>query len=110
MLSFSNTYIISLDIFAGQLAVNLFFVSPFIGFNAIQDSKYTSDVNWGCMLRSSQMLVAQVDKFILDLFCEVYGFQSIAVFNLGSSVFYFYLFICTDFTLVMRVSKKVTFY
>ncbi|KAL7000896.1 Cysteine protease atg4 [Sarracenia purpurea var. burkii] len=29
------------------------------GFDAIGDSKYTSDVNWGCMLRSSQMLVAQ---------------------------------------------------
>ncbi|KAI7985162.1 Cysteine protease ATG4 [Camellia lanceoleosa] len=29
------------------------------GFVAIGDSKYTSDVNWGCMLRSSQMLVAQ---------------------------------------------------
>lgn len=29
------------------------------GFAAIGDSKYTSDVNWGCMLRSSQMLVAQ---------------------------------------------------
>lgn len=27
---------------------------------SIGDSKYTSDVNWGCMLRSSQMLVAQV--------------------------------------------------
>lgn len=30
------------------------------GFDAIGDSKYTSDVSWGCMLRSSQMLVAQV--------------------------------------------------
>ncbi|KAK9063671.1 hypothetical protein SSX86_017542 [Deinandra increscens subsp. villosa] len=29
------------------------------GFMSIGDSKYTSDVNWGCMLRSSQMLVAQ---------------------------------------------------
>lgn len=29
------------------------------GFHAIGDSKYSSDVNWGCMLRSSQMLVAQ---------------------------------------------------
>ncbi|KAK9725303.1 hypothetical protein RND81_05G135000 [Saponaria officinalis] len=29
------------------------------GFDPIGDSKYTSDVNWGCMLRSSQMLVAQ---------------------------------------------------
>ncbi|RWR73634.1 Elongation factor [Cinnamomum micranthum f. kanehirae] len=29
------------------------------GFGTIGDSKFTSDVNWGCMLRSSQMLVAQ---------------------------------------------------
>ncbi|KAI7749948.1 hypothetical protein M8C21_029366 [Ambrosia artemisiifolia] len=29
------------------------------GFVSIGDSKYTSDVNWGCMVRSSQMLVAQ---------------------------------------------------
>ncbi|KAI3816597.1 hypothetical protein L1987_16300 [Smallanthus sonchifolius] len=29
------------------------------GFVSIGDSKYSSDVNWGCMLRSSQMLVAQ---------------------------------------------------
>lgn len=29
------------------------------GFDPIGDSKYTSDVNWGCMLRSSQMLAAQ---------------------------------------------------
>lgn len=33
------------------------------GFGAIGDSKYTSDVNWGCMLRSSQMLVAQALLF-----------------------------------------------
>ncbi|KAH7520960.1 hypothetical protein FEM48_Zijuj08G0201100 [Ziziphus jujuba var. spinosa] len=33
------------------------------GFNAIGDSNYTSDVNWGCMLRSSQMLVAQALLF-----------------------------------------------
>lgn len=33
------------------------------GFEAIGDSKYTSDVNWGCMLRSSQMLVAQALLF-----------------------------------------------
>ncbi|KAL9255638.1 Cysteine protease ATG4-like protein [Drosera capensis] len=29
------------------------------GFDPIVDTKYTSDVHWGCMLRSSQMLVAQ---------------------------------------------------
>ncbi|KAJ0725011.1 putative peptidase C54, papain-like cysteine peptidase superfamily [Helianthus annuus] len=29
------------------------------GFVSIGDSKYSSDVHWGCMLRSSQMLVAQ---------------------------------------------------
>ncbi|CAL9196585.1 unnamed protein product [Musa hybrid cultivar] len=29
------------------------------GFDPIGDSKFTCDVNWGCMIRSSQMLVAQ---------------------------------------------------
>ncbi|ONK79690.1 uncharacterized protein A4U43_C01F9050 [Asparagus officinalis] len=29
------------------------------GFDAIGDSRFTSDVGWGCMIRSSQMLVAQ---------------------------------------------------
>ncbi|KAK4477770.1 hypothetical protein RD792_017032 [Penstemon davidsonii] len=29
------------------------------GFAPIEDTKYSSDVNWGCMLRSCQMLVAQ---------------------------------------------------
>ncbi|PIA37185.1 hypothetical protein AQUCO_03000044v1 [Aquilegia coerulea] len=33
------------------------------GFGAIGDSKLTSDVNWGCMLRSSQMLIAQALVF-----------------------------------------------
>ncbi|KAA8529022.1 hypothetical protein F0562_033490 [Nyssa sinensis] len=33
------------------------------GFDAIGDSKYTSDANWGCMLRCSQMLVAQALLF-----------------------------------------------
>lgn len=33
------------------------------GFCAISDSKLTSDVNWGCMIRSSQMLVAQALVF-----------------------------------------------
>lgn len=33
------------------------------GFDAISDSKFTSDVNWGCMVRSSQMLVAQALMF-----------------------------------------------
>ncbi|CAK7325029.1 unnamed protein product [Dovyalis caffra] len=33
------------------------------GFDTIEDSKLTSDVNWGCMLRSSQMLVAQALLF-----------------------------------------------
>ncbi|CAN8254166.1 unnamed protein product [Cochlearia groenlandica] len=29
------------------------------GFQTIGDTTYTSDINWGCMLRSSQMLFAQ---------------------------------------------------
>ncbi|KAL2241298.1 UNVERIFIED_CONTAM: Cysteine protease ATG4 [Sesamum indicum] len=33
------------------------------GFSPIGDTKYTSDVYWGCMLRSSQMLVAQAFLF-----------------------------------------------
>ena len=33
------------------------------GFDAIGDIKITSDVGWGCMLRSSQMLVAQALLF-----------------------------------------------
>lgn len=33
------------------------------GFDAIGDTKYTSDVSWGCMLRSSQMLAAQALLF-----------------------------------------------
>jgi len=37
------------------------------GFDAISDSKLTSDVNWGCMVRSSQMLVAQVNFISLKV-------------------------------------------
>ncbi|XP_023637856.1 cysteine protease ATG4b isoform X2 [Capsella rubella] len=33
------------------------------GFGPIGDTTYTSDVNWGCMLRSSQMLFAQALLF-----------------------------------------------
>ncbi|XP_039016931.1 cysteine protease ATG4-like isoform X2 [Hibiscus syriacus] len=33
------------------------------GFDAISGTKITSDANWGCMLRSSQMLVAQALLF-----------------------------------------------
>ncbi|XWS44545.1 hypothetical protein CRYUN_Cryun15aG0055200 [Craigia yunnanensis] len=33
------------------------------GFDAIGDTRITSDVSWGCMLRSSQMLVAQALLF-----------------------------------------------
>ncbi|ESQ44089.1 hypothetical protein EUTSA_v10005940mg [Eutrema salsugineum] len=33
------------------------------GFEPIGDTTYTSDVNWGCMLRSSQMLFAQAFLF-----------------------------------------------
>ncbi|KAG6534203.1 hypothetical protein ZIOFF_008088 [Zingiber officinale] len=31
----------------------------FVCFEPIGDSKFTCDVNWGCMIRSSQMLIAQ---------------------------------------------------
>ncbi|ONK71361.1 uncharacterized protein A4U43_C04F7750 [Asparagus officinalis] len=33
------------------------------GFDAISDSKFTNDVHWGCMIRSSQMLVAEALVF-----------------------------------------------
>lgn len=39
----------------------------FAGFAPIVDSKYTSDVNWGCMIRSSQMLISQVLEFVFLL-------------------------------------------
>ncbi|KAL5987496.1 hypothetical protein ACLOJK_035244 [Asimina triloba] len=41
------------------------------GFDAIGDSKFSSDVHWGCMLRSSQMLVAQYvnDWFVCSRHC-----------------------------------------
>lgn len=42
----------------GGLDIDVFIVP---GFDAISDSKLTSDVNWGCMVRSSQMLVAEVN-------------------------------------------------
>lgn len=48
-----------------MMQVKWFLVVNFTGFTAIGDSKFTSDVHWGCMLRSSQMLVAQV------LYCVV---------------------------------------
>jgi cysteine protease ATG4 len=40
---------------------------PVSGFDVIADSKLTSDVNWGCMVRSSQMLVAQVNSISLKV-------------------------------------------
>ncbi|CAK8542590.1 unnamed protein product [Lathyrus sativus] len=69
------------------------------GFDAIEDSKYTSDVNWGCMLRSSQMLVAQalifhklgrswrkttdkpVDKEYIDIL-QLFGDSEAAAFSI----------------------------
>uniref|UniRef100_A0A1D1Z3D5 Cysteine protease n=1 Tax=Anthurium amnicola TaxID=1678845 RepID=A0A1D1Z3D5_9ARAE len=33
------------------------------GFDVIGESRFSSDVNWGCMIRSSQMLIAQAMLF-----------------------------------------------
>ncbi|XP_027350376.1 cysteine protease ATG4-like isoform X2 [Abrus precatorius] len=52
------------------------------GFDAIGDSKYTSDVNWGCMLRSSQMLVAQpLDKEYIDIL-QRFGDSEVSAFSI----------------------------
>lgn len=47
-------------------------LSDLAGFSPIGDSKYSSDVNWGCMLRSSQMLVAQaLLAFLFLIFIDI---------------------------------------
>lgn len=46
---------------------NIVFFSFLLGFEAMGEARYTSDVNWGCMIRSSQMLVAQVTVYNLAL-------------------------------------------
>ncbi|KAG4937338.1 hypothetical protein JHK84_051423 [Glycine max] len=52
------------------------------GFDAIGDTKYTSDVNWGCMLRSSQMLVAQpLDKEYIDVL-QLFGDSEASAFSI----------------------------
>ncbi|RDX79044.1 Cysteine protease ATG4 [Mucuna pruriens] len=52
------------------------------GFEAIADSKYTSDVNWGCMLRSSQMLVAQpLDKEYINIL-QLFGDSEVSAFSI----------------------------
>ncbi|XP_071737080.1 cysteine protease ATG4-like isoform X2 [Rutidosis leptorrhynchoides] len=52
------------------------------GFVSIGDSKYTSDVNWGCMLRSSQMLVAQpVDQDYIKIL-EMFGDSEDSAFSI----------------------------
>ncbi|KAG6401080.1 hypothetical protein SASPL_137925 [Salvia splendens] len=68
------------------------------GFSPIGDSKYSSDVNWGCMLRSSQMLVAQaIHVFLFFIFMDLseyftscviiheYNVQAFLVHKLGRS-------------------------
>ncbi|XP_072973282.1 cysteine protease ATG4B-like isoform X1 [Typha angustifolia] len=54
----SNSYAEFLEDFSSRI-----WITYRKGFNAIGDSKFTSDVNWGCMIRSSQMIVAQALLF-----------------------------------------------
>lgn len=69
----NNNLFFKRDLERKLLQIGIFGMKPIslfsTGFVAIEDSKYTSDVNWGCMLRSSQMLAAQV-TFLL-LFCLI---------------------------------------
>ena len=73
-------------------------LSNLAGFLPIGDSKYSSDVNWGCMLRSSQMLVAQaLHVFLFVIFIDLseyfascvliyeYNVQAFLVHKLGRS-------------------------
>ncbi|PKA55772.1 Cysteine protease ATG4A [Apostasia shenzhenica] len=58
----SGNSISRLDAFWGDFSSKIW-ITYRKGFHAIGDSKCTSDVNWGCMIRSSQMLVAQALLF-----------------------------------------------